>query len=220
VTAAERICRHPRCVTVPIFGDPVHGAPVACRSARPAAPPRACALCLPRWLEALGSGSQDAACGGGGVSLPARTAGRGGAAAARSACACTGAGVARWPAAGRQCGARAERLGARLASPRRRTSWLPPPACYRLRAYLLPSVKWRRRLTRSRGCGSEHRRAGEIDVVNKRCRHLGCLRRPSFGAAVDKVVAWCAKHANRTLHVDLRHPRCQHHDCTRTPSFG
>lgn len=63
-----------------------------------------------------------------------------------------------------------------------------------------------------------HKPSGAQNVVNPRCRHVGCKKRPSFGLQGEGA-RWCAAHAPPEA-KDVVHKRCRHVGCTRIPCYG
>ncbi|CBN77521.1 EsV-1-7 [Ectocarpus siliculosus] len=58
-----------------------------------------------------------------------------------------------------------------------------------------------------------------VDVVNRRCRHPGCTKRPSFGQDGSKKQEFCAQHAHQGM-VDIVSKRCARPGCMKQPRFG
>eukprot|EP00752_Nemacystus_decipiens_P010947 g9729.t1 len=63
-----------------------------------------------------------------------------------------------------------------------------------------------------------HAEVGMVNVVSKRCTHLGCTKRPSFGVTGGKA-GRCRAHAEDGM-VNLISKTCTHLGCTKQPIYG
>ncbi|CAM9562707.1 unnamed protein product [Ectocarpus sp. 12 AP-2014] len=62
--------------------------------------------------------------------------------------------------------------------------------------------------------GAKHAKPGMIDLVSKRCGHLGCMKRPSHGKDGSKRPEFCAQHRQQGT-VDIVTRRCDHPGCMK-----
>lgn len=58
-----------------------------------------------------------------------------------------------------------------------------------------------------------------IDLINKKCTHLGCTTSPSYGVAGTKKPEFCMRHAKQGM-GDFRSKKCATRGCSKQASFG
>ena len=69
-------------------------------------------------------------------------------------------------------------------------------------------------------CG-DHRLPDHVDLINKKCKAFGCLKRPSFGPVGGKGsdAIFCGDH-RLPDHVDLLSKKCKASGCLKRPTYG
>jgi hypothetical protein len=63
-----------------------------------------------------------------------------------------------------------------------------------------------------------HKEQDMVDIVSKRCKHLNCTTRPTFGK-LGKSAEYCKDHKEQNM-VNVVSKRCKHPNCKRRPTFG
>ncbi len=59
-----------------------------------------------------------------------------------------------------------------------------------------------------------------VDVINKRCAHPNCAKRPTFNTPDQTGVGmFCQAHATYGM-VDVKSKRCAHPNCAKRPHFN
>ncbi|CAM9887986.1 unnamed protein product [Sphacelaria rigidula] len=58
-----------------------------------------------------------------------------------------------------------------------------------------------------------------VNVVNKKCGHVGCSTIPSYGVAGRNKAEFCSKHARSGM-VNVKHRKCGYEGCSTLPSYG
>lgn len=66
---------------------------------------------------------------------------------------------------------------------------------------------------------ADHANDEMVNVVKRRCSHIGCTQHASFGDVGSDKAERCAEHANWTA-VNVRHMKCSHSGCIKQASYG
>jgi hypothetical protein len=64
-----------------------------------------------------------------------------------------------------------------------------------------------------------HKDDDMVDVVSKRCEHLGCPKHPSFGDPGEMIARFCVAHKDDDM-IDVVSKRCEHAECETHATYG
>ena len=56
-----------------------------------------------------------------------------------------------------------------------------------------------------------------IDVINKRCIHENCMKRPGYNLPTQQKPLFCLEHKTKNM-INVKHKRCAHENCMKFPS--
>ena len=58
-----------------------------------------------------------------------------------------------------------------------------------------------------------------VNVKNRKCENLGCMKEPYFNVPGSKAGRFCSKHKHAGM-VDVKNKRCEHPGCKKRPYFN